>query len=118
MLLNLPLVGTIGNVQIELKEKPEAEPDWIIDNPPKNPKFQFDYNKGLFWQVWTADWTWEEYVEYINTPKHFIKMPKEYKFCDNPILNYFFKGQLWHIMITYIPYCIWCYVEYRDMYYY
>lgn len=37
-----------------------------------NSKLQFDYNKSLFWQMVNTDWNWNDYMEYINEPKHLV----------------------------------------------
>lgn len=51
----------------------------------------FDYSRGISWQVWTHNWTYEEYMAFINEPKHFVNPVRDLKMFDNEYLEPFSK---------------------------
>lgn len=50
-------------------------------------KLNFDYDKGIIYQIYSHDWTLEEYSAYINEPKHLVNPVRDLKMFDNPILE-------------------------------
>jgi len=39
------------------------------DGYSKTKTVQFDYNKGILRQIWEYEWTYEEYMHWVNEPK-------------------------------------------------
>jgi len=63
----------------------------------------FDYNKALMFQVWNATWTFEEYVEYINEPKHLVNPTRDVKLFDFAPFEFATQSPWWGIPLFYIP---------------
>ena len=67
-------------------------------------KYKFDYNKGLVWQVFTCDISYEDYVQWINEPKHIISPVRDVVLFDNYIIeNYFAKTPWFVVPVAWIP---------------
>jgi hypothetical protein len=45
-------------------------------------KIEFDYTRGIFWQMLFLDWTFEEYTTYINEPKHLVNPVRNLKIFE------------------------------------
>lgn len=56
-------------------------------NEKVNSRLNFDYTKPLFVQIYNADFTFDEYVTYINEPKHFVNPVRDLVLFDNPFLE-------------------------------
>jgi hypothetical protein len=56
-------------------------------NEKVNSRLNFDYTKPLFMQIYNADFTFDEYVTYINEPKHFVNPVRDLVLFDNPFLE-------------------------------
>jgi 4-hydroxysphinganine ceramide fatty acyl 2-hydroxylase len=68
-----------------------------------NAKVNFDYKKGLLYQVFQADFTFDEYVTYINEPKHLVNPIRDIRLFDNNILEACSMAPWWLIPVAYIP---------------
>ena len=54
--------------------------------------------------------TWDEYVQFINEPKHLVNPVRDIKLFDNPFLEIFTSTPWYLIPICYFPpiaYCLW-----------
>ena len=71
-----------------------------------NTRLNFDYDKSLFSQIHNAEFTMEEYVTYINEPKHFVNPVKDLLLFDNWFLETISKSEYWYIIVAFIPYWI------------
>lgn len=79
-------------------------------------KIKLDYNKGLFWQMLEIcpKLSWDEYVQFINEPKHLVNPVRDIKLFDNPILEALTSTPWYLIPICYFPiiaYCFWRQIE-------
>ena len=70
---DLPLVGVIQSIQ-----KASG-----LDGSQLQSEFNFDYTKGLWWQLWNTEWTFDQYYTYINEPKHLINPVRNLRLFDN-----------------------------------
>jgi 4-hydroxysphinganine ceramide fatty acyl 2-hydroxylase len=77
-----------------------------MDGGQLNSKLDFDYNKGLLWQVWNTEWTFEEYYSYINDPKVLVNPIRDVKLFDNVVMEYLSRAEWWYIPLVYIPYSL------------
>lgn len=69
-------------------------------------KIIIDYTKGIQWQVLTADWDYQEYMEFINEPKHFVNPVRDLKMFDNEFLEPFSKCPWYAIVVFWSLYMI------------
>lgn len=47
----------------------------------------FDKSKGLAYQVFQKDWEFEEYMKWVNEPKHIANVAKGLLMFDTPIFE-------------------------------
>jgi 4-hydroxysphinganine ceramide fatty acyl 2-hydroxylase len=79
----------------------DADNKVIEENPPMNDD-KIDCKKPILWQIWTANLTKEDYIQFIHDPKHMIDPPHAAMF-DNAFLEYFSKTNWYMIPIVYLP---------------
>lgn len=60
----------------------------------------FDYDRGIMYQIWVHEWTYESYMQYINEPKHFINPVRDLKMFDTAILEPFSKCP-WYVPLIF-----------------
>lgn len=77
-------------------------------NEKVNSRLNFDYTKPLFVQIYNADFTFDEYVTYINEPKHFVNPVRDLVLFDNAFLEAVSQAPWWHVPTGMIPYWTWC----------
>ena len=66
---------------------------------------KLDYSKGLYWQMLNLNLSWDEYITFINEPKHLVNPIRDVILFENPFLELFTKSPWWLIPIAYIlPY--------------
>jgi len=58
----------------------------------------FDKSKGLAWQVLQKDWEFEEYMKWVNEPKHIANVAKGLQMFDTPIFETISK-QPWQYVL-------------------
>ena len=68
-----------------------------------------DYNKGLLWQIWTKNFSYDEYVRYVAEPKHLINPAREIILFDTWWLEIFTKTPWYAIPIFWVPWTIYFY---------
>lgn len=66
-------------------------------------KHVFDYDKALMYQIWNANWTFDEYVEYINEPKHLVNPVRNVILFDFALFEQATQSAWWGIPLFYIP---------------
>lgn len=71
-------------------------------------KLNFDYTKGIIYQVYMMDWTIETYSDYINEPKHLVNPVRDIRMFDNPIFEMISKTPWWVVPIAYLPFELYC----------
>jgi 4-hydroxysphinganine ceramide fatty acyl 2-hydroxylase len=74
-----------------------------IDGGTLKSKFDFDYNKGLWWQIMNTEWTYEEYYDYINDPKVLVNPIRNVKLFENDFLELVTLTPWWLIPAIYVP---------------
>lgn len=74
-----------------------------MDGGSLNSKIDFDYNKGLWWQIWNTDWTYEEYYDYINDPKVLVNPIRDLRLFDNDFCEMLTITPWWLIPLAYFP---------------
>lgn len=102
----LKVIGQVG--QEQAAKAPQQEKKLAFDgmgglNTNVSEKLNFDYDKGIIWQIYQHDWTLEEYAAYINEPKHLVNPVRDLKMFDNPILENGSKTPWWIIPFAYMP---------------
>ena len=79
-----------------------------------NSRLDFDYTKTLYPQIHNANFTFEEYVTYINEPKHFVNPVRDLVLFDNWFLETVSQAPWYYIPTSYFPWMVYaCY----NMYY-
>ena len=73
-----------------------------------NSKIQFDYTKSLFWQLVKTDWSYEDYMQYINEPKHLVNPVRNLWLFDFQPLEIVTMTPMWLIPVAYAPLCYYC----------
>jgi len=63
----------------------------------------FDYNRGLWKQIWKCDWSFEEYYTYINEPKVLVNPVRDLRLFDNNIRETLTMTFWWIIPLFWIP---------------
>ena len=61
-------------------------------SPKIREKYQFDLNKGLWWQMMNTNWNLEEYNDYLDNPKVLINPWRPMKLFDNVFLETITQG--------------------------
>ena len=78
-----------------------------LDGASLESKFNFDYTRGLWWQIWETEWTFEEYYKYINEPKHLVNPVRNLRLFDSDICELLTMAPWFLIPIVYIPLIAW-----------
>ena len=105
---DLPIVGHMkgsetqsdGASTTSSNGKPSAKRE---DGQELESKFQFDYTKGLFVQLWHTEWTFDEYYQYINEPKHLVNPVRNLRLFDSDICELLTMCPWFGIPMVYIP---------------
>ena len=63
-----------------------------------------DYNKGLLLQIWKSKITREQYVQFIEEPKHLINPVRDVILFNSPYLEVFSKTPWYAIPIAWAPF--------------
>uniref|UniRef100_A0A7S3CN35 Fatty acid 2-hydroxylase n=1 Tax=Strombidium rassoulzadegani TaxID=1082188 RepID=A0A7S3CN35_9SPIT len=74
-----------------------------MDGGSLNSKFDFDYNRGIWWQIWNTEWTFEEYYDYINDPKVLVNPIRDLRLFDNGVLELLTLTPWFFIPLVYVP---------------
>jgi hypothetical protein len=69
----------------------------------KKPSWKPDYSKGLLHQLWNANLTYEEYVQFIEEPKHLINPVRDIILFNNWFLELFTRTPWFLVPIIWIP---------------
>jgi 4-hydroxysphinganine ceramide fatty acyl 2-hydroxylase len=65
-------------------------------------KLSFDYNRGLIWQLFNANLQWDEYLKFVNEPKHLINPIRSIFLFDNFILENLTRTPWYFIPLAWI----------------
>lgn len=68
-----------------------------------NSRINFDYSRGLLWQIYNADWSFDDYVTYVNEPKHLINPVRDIRLFDHWFLEAGSKAPWFMVPIGYSP---------------
>ena len=60
-------------------------------------KYEFDYDKPLLWQIYNADWTFEEYSQYQNEPKILTNPVRDIRLFEATWMEYISLAPWWLI---------------------
>lgn len=124
---NLPVVGKMSGDEStsaggKSDEKSEEEETQVTtggathqDGGKLNSKFDFDYNKGLWWQVMNTEWTYEEYYDYINDPKVLVNPIRNVRLFDSDFVELFTITPWYLIPLVYIPVIYYYYTLVQDV---
>lgn len=74
-----------------------------MDGDELQSKYKFDYNRGLVYQLWTSDISHEDYIQWVNEPKHIINPVRDVVLFDNYYLENYLAKTPWFV----IPFA-WC----------
>lgn len=58
-----------------------------------------------------TDWDWNDYMEYINEPKHLVNPVRDVWLFDFYPLEVATKTPAWLVLIAYIPLMYWCWTK-------
>jgi 4-hydroxysphinganine ceramide fatty acyl 2-hydroxylase len=88
------IVGTDGN-------KPSNEINIKgVEGTKLESKLKFDYTKGLIMQLLKANLDWDDYLKFINEPKHLINPVRNVRLFDNPVLEIATRTPWWLIPVA------------------
>jgi len=68
-----------------------------------NERINFDYNKGLIYQIYSYPWTFDDYYRYINEPKHLINPIRDIVMFDTPFFEFFSRTPWYVVPIAWMP---------------
>jgi len=66
-------------------------------------KVKLDHSRGMFAQMLKLDWSFEEYVQFINEPKHLVNPIRDVRLFDNEILEFLTRTPWYAIPLGYAP---------------
>jgi len=70
-------------------------------------RINFDYTRGIFWQMLWLDWNFEEYCTYINEPKHLVNPVRNLKIFEFFPLELVTMTPFWLIPVFWWPISLW-----------
>jgi len=116
---DLPIVGTVNSSdsastssqgsQVNTEKFHGAQALYGLKLEDKlNEKIDIDYNKPLMWQLLYTNFTFNEYVTYINEPKHLVNPVRDIILFENTFLETVSRAKYWHILVAHIPIEIFC----------
>jgi len=66
-------------------------------------KLNIDYTKGIMYQVFKANLTFDEYVLYINEPKHLVNPVRDIRLFENGFLELCSQSPWWGVILAWLP---------------
>ena len=115
---SLPIAGKIENESASTSSQ-EDEKEKTLDefgmqamyglkmNKQLQEKYKFDYSKGMLYQIFTANLSFDEYCTFINEPKTFFP-ERDIRYFDHPYLEVFTKCPWYVVLIAWTPVLLWC----------
>jgi len=92
-------VGVLAGVE----EKKEEQGIAGLDGFKLEACMEIDYNRGILNQLLEAEYTFDEYVKFINEPKHLVNPVRDLQIFENPIIEALSKTPWFAIPIAYLP---------------
>jgi len=111
----LPIIGTLSSSEVKSTSSSSSEVKQFgasalyglkLDDS-LNQRINFDYDRGLLIQIFEADFSFEEYVRYINEPKHLVNPIRDIRLFDNEFCESLSKAAWYVIPIAYAPWMAW-----------
>lgn len=66
-------------------------------------KLKMDYSKGLYKQMLDANLTWDDYIQFINEPKHLVNPVRDIKLFENKFMELFTMTPWYAIPLAWFP---------------
>ena len=119
VLRDLPVIGSIQgdnqSTSSQESNKKESEEKFGVSalyglkfDEKLNTRIKFDYNRGLLYQIWTSNFTFEEYCTYINEPKHLVNPIRDIIMFDHWFLEMFSRAAWYVVPIGMLPWEMHC----------
>lgn len=90
--------STASSDEKESKASPEA-----LYGLELNSKLNFNYDKGVFWQMLHCDWTYDEYYQFINEPKHLVNPIRSVRLFESDLVEFCSKTYYWLLPLCWLP---------------
>lgn len=74
-------------------------------------KLKFDYTKGLYKQLLDANLKWDDYIQFINEPKHLVNPSRDLILFENKFLEFFTMTPWYAIPLGWGPLIIYFYMQ-------
>jgi 4-hydroxysphinganine ceramide fatty acyl 2-hydroxylase len=108
---DLPVVGKMARGDEATTDEGRSDDDAKVtsggathtDGGSLKSKFDFDYNKGLWWQVMNTEWTYEEYYDFINDPKALVNPIRNVRLFENQLMELITLTPWWLIPAFWTP---------------
>ena len=71
-----------------------------------NKQLNFNYDRGLIWQIYCADWTLDTYRQYIDEAKHLINPVRDVVMFDTWFFEVNSKTGPLQLIISHMPHLI------------
>ena len=68
-----------------------------------NKKINFDYDKGIIYQIYSHPWEFDDYYQFINEPKHLVNPVRDVRMFDTQFFEMFSKTPVYYIPIAFSP---------------
>ena len=72
-------------------------------NDDMNKKINFDYDKGIIYQIYSHPWEFDDYYQFINEPKHLVNPVRDVRMFDTQFFEMFSKTPVYYIPIAFSP---------------
>lgn len=95
----LPIVGRIKGVEQDDSKLKKVKEEY-------DGKWNFDYSKGMVWQVMQAKFTMEDYYDFLEKPKTLVNPWRTVRLFDNPIMEFVTQGPWQQTPFGFGPYSL------------
>lgn len=93
----------IGVLEGQINEKSDTINPKGLDGFDLQSKLKLDYSKGLYKQLLEANLTWDDYIQFINEPKHMVNPVRDIILFDNKFFEFFSMTPWYGILLAWIP---------------
>ena len=93
----------IGFIEGESNDKIDTIIPKGLDGFDLQSKLKFDYSKGLYKQMLDANLKWDDYIQFINEPKHLVNPVRDIKIFNNKFMELFTMTPWYAIPLGWLP---------------
>jgi len=93
----------VGFIAGKTNEKGDIIKPTGLDGFDLQSKIKLDYSKGLYKQMLAANLTWDDYIQFINEPKHLVNPVRDIILFDNSFFEFFTMTPWYAIPLAWFP---------------